>query len=210
MKGRTANQMRVFHSLLGVICCLAMINPAVAKEHPSKTERSEVGVHNMLLHCETGSANGRTTNVMISNNGADPSVVIFEYRQPAGKEGRTYPQSGLRYELAPQQSLNLGCSDLLTQTNQRSSSLSLSVSALPPEGVSVTAMYGSTGSDNTCATQVLPIDQLAKTPRPAAGPFCSNCAEESLGICCATVCCEGDCTDGVCKPNKLTTVDDDD
>lgn len=207
MKVRYACRVPVSLRVVCLFLFIAIANQAAAGGDRSRGKAEKVGIHSLTLLCQSKPANGRTTDVLVSNSGKKTAEVIFEYRKAAGKDGRLGQQSGLRYLIAPQQSLSLDCDDLLTENDQTNESLSMAVSAQPFDGISVLATYSSKNNDSTCTAQVLPIDRFEQRPNVAAGKYCSECPPNSNGICCAGVCCEGDCVDGSCKASSFSILD---
>ena len=202
------------HTVLSKICGFLILSTAVLLTAQSvsakqKYKAAELGVQSLQLICDMAAKNGRTTEVMLTNSGKDSALVVFEYRQPADKSGRTNPQSGLRYKVASKQSVALTCDDLLPRGNRESKSLAMTVSAQPFEGVGVIATYKSFNSASSCTSTILPIDNFNAQPESTHGTFCPGCPLDSKGICCNDLCCEGDCIDGACQVNSFTTVDDD-
>lgn len=202
------------HTVLSKIACLLVLSTSLLLTAQSvnaknKHKAAELGVQSLQLICDMAAKNGRTTQVMLTNSGKDSALVVFEYRQPADKSGRTHPQSGLRYKVAPKQSVALTCDDLLPRGSRENTSLAMTVSAQPFDGVGVIATYKSLNSDSSCTSTILPIDKFNGQQVGTHGTFCSGCPIDSKGICCNGLCCEGDCIDGACQVNSYTTVDDD-
>lgn len=196
---------KLFFTLLIATSLLVTTHGSASQKH----KRTKLGVQSLQVVCDEASTKGRTTEVLLSNNSDKSALVVFEYRQPADKSGRTNTQNGLRYEIGSKQSLSLDCDDLLSKNDRESTTLAMTVSAFPFEGVSVIATYKSMNSDSICTSTILPIDNLTLQPVGTEGKFCSGCSLNSNGICCAGLCCEGDCIDGECQANSFTTVDDD-